>query len=377
MNGRGLVGKGVTVLVVVLVVAMLLGQLLGQPVFLGYVSTNSMEPTLEAGDGFVAVPAFLMGKPEPGDVVVFRARTLHDGGLTTHRVVAETENGYITRGDNNPFTDQDDDEPPVTDGQIVAYALQVNGEVVAIPGLGTVVSGVQSAIAAPFEGVGTDRVGSVLVFAGIALFVLAGLAGDRGYRDTSRGRDREGVIAAWIVVAFSVAVVVTFATAAMVVPATVHEFGLVTTENPTGESQVVRPGENATAEYELHNAGVIPVLVMQEPASDGVSVDPERVVVGGGERTPVNVTMQAPGDRGRYLRSVRETRYLLILPAGLLAALHSVHPLLGVVAVDVVVAAFVMAVAVAVFGTGQLRLRTGANSVPTRVRLRRRVQQWW
>jgi signal peptidase len=376
MNGRDLVGKAVTVLVVVLVVAMLLGQLLGQPVLLGYVSTNSMEPTLEPGDGFVAVPAFLMGDPEPGDVVVFRARTLQDGGLTTHRVVAETENGYITRGDNNPFTDQDDDEPPVTDGQIVAYALQVNGEVVAIPELGTVVSGFQSAVAAPFEGIGTDRVGSVLVFAGIALFVLAGLAGDRGHRDTSRGRDREGVIAAWIVVAFSVAVVVTFATAAMVMPAGVHELGLVASDNPTDETQVVRPGENATAEYELHNAGVVPVLAMHQSPRDDVSVDPERVVVGGGDRVPVNVTMQAPGDRGRYLRSVQETRYLLILPVGLLAALHSVHPLLGLVAVDLVVAALVMAVAIAVFGTGQLRLRTGATSVPTRVRLRRRVQQW-
>jgi signal peptidase len=336
-----------------------------------------MEPTLAAGDGFVAVPAFLMGEPEPGDVVVFRARTLHDGGLTTHRVVEETENGYVTKGDNNPFTDQAGGEPPVTDGQVVAYALQVNGEVVAIPGIGTAVSRVQSVIAAPFEGVGVDRAGSVLVFAGIVLFVLAGLAGDRGYRDTSRSRDREDVVAAWVVVGFSVAVVVTFATAAMVMPAGVHEFGLVTTETPTDDSQVVRPGETTTVDYELHNGGLLPVLVVHEPTSAGVDVDPERTVVAGGQRVPVSVTMTAPDERGQYLRSVRESRYLLVLPTEVLVALHSVHPLLGVLAVDVVVAMFVLAIAVAVFGTGNLRLRSGGGNVPVKVRLRRRLRQWW
>lgn len=359
---------------VVLVVAMLLGQVLGQPVLLGYVTTDSMQPTLEPGDGFVAVPAFLAGEPEPGDVVVFRARVLHDGGLTTHRIVEETENGYVTRGDDNPFTDQDADEPPVTDGQIVAHALQVNGEIVAIPGLGTVVTGVQSAIAAPFEGVSSDRAGTALVFAGIVLFVLAGLVGG-DHRETSRRRDRENVVAVWVVVLFAVAVVTTLATAAMVLPAGVHEFGLVSTEQPTGEDQVVRPGEASEVQYDVHNGGVVPVLVVHEAASPGVGVEPERTVVSGGEREQVTVTMQAPDETGRYLRAVEESRYLLVLPTEVLVALHSVHPLVALVAVDLVVAAFVVAFAVGVFGTGQLRIRQGASAIPLRVRLRRRLRK--
>jgi signal peptidase len=375
MNGRRSLANAVTVALVVLVVAMLLGQLLGQPVLLGYVTTDSMEPTLEPGDGFVAVPAFLMGEPEPGDVVVYQARSLHDGGLTTHRVVRETENGYVTKGDANPFTDQDGGEPPVTDGQIVAYALQVNGEVVVVPGLGTVVGGLQSAVAAPLEGVGSGRASSVLVFAGIVLFLLAGLSGGGATRETARGRDRENVVAAWVVVLFSVTVVVAFATAAMVMPAGVHEFGLVSTQAPTDQAQVIAPGEQTTITYDVHNAGFVPVLVVNDAASEGVDVDPERAVVAGGSERQVNATLHAPEDTGRYLRAVEESRYLLVLPAGLVAALHSVHPLLALAAVDAVVAAFVLAIAVGVFGTGQLRLRSG-TSIPLKVRVRRRVQRW-
>jgi len=83
---RGL-GFGLALVVVLLIV----GQLLGQPILLGYVATGSMEPTMDAGDGFVSVSSAVTGDVEEGDVVVYQARELHDGGLTTHRVVGETE----------------------------------------------------------------------------------------------------------------------------------------------------------------------------------------------------------------------------------------------------------------------------------------------
>jgi signal peptidase len=71
-----------------------------------------MEPTLNAGGGFVAVPAAVAGLIEAGDVIVYEAEETQGGGLTTHRVVGETDRGFI-RGGPNPLTDQDSDEPPV------------------------------------------------------------------------------------------------------------------------------------------------------------------------------------------------------------------------------------------------------------------------
>ncbi|SNR32076.1 signal peptidase I [Halorubrum vacuolatum] len=134
---RRVVADVFAVIALIVVIALVIGQLTGQPVLLGYVTSESMSPTLEAGDGFIAVPAFAAGEIRSGDVVVFDAVELQGGGLTTHRVVEVTDEGYVTRGDNNPFRDQEGDEPLVTDDRIVATALQVNGQVVRIPGFGT------------------------------------------------------------------------------------------------------------------------------------------------------------------------------------------------------------------------------------------------
>jgi len=109
--------------------ALIAGNLLGTPVVLSFVETGSMEPTIQTGDGFVVLPPAVTGDVSAGDVVVFDARELEGGGLTTHRIVNETDDGYITQGDANPFTDQDDSEPPVSDDQIVAVAWQPNGQV--------------------------------------------------------------------------------------------------------------------------------------------------------------------------------------------------------------------------------------------------------
>src|SRR6056297_2525566 len=127
-GNKSILRRAATIGLVALVGLLVVGHVLGVPLGLGYVETGSMEPTIDAGDGFVAVPAAVAGPVDEGDVVVYDAQEIEGGGLTTHRVVEETDHGYVTRGDANPFTDQDGGEPHVTDGQIVAKAWQVNGE---------------------------------------------------------------------------------------------------------------------------------------------------------------------------------------------------------------------------------------------------------
>ncbi|MFB6159612.1 MAG: S26 family signal peptidase [Haloferacaceae archaeon] len=69
------------------VFSLVVGGLLGQPILLSYVTSGSMQPTLDPGDGFVAIPTAIAGPVDEGDVVVFRAEQVNDGDLTTHRVV--------------------------------------------------------------------------------------------------------------------------------------------------------------------------------------------------------------------------------------------------------------------------------------------------
>ncbi|MFB1064757.1 signal peptidase I [Natrinema sp. H-ect4] len=380
---RGL-GFGLALVVILLIV----GQLLGQPILLGYVATGSMEPTMDAGDGFVSVPSAVTGDVEEGDVVVYQARELHGGGLTTHRVVGETEEGYVTKGDANPFTDQDGGEPHVTDGQIVAKAWQVNGEVVTIPHLGTAVMGIQGITTGAYETVApiigltttasNNGLGAMLVAIGVAMLgfgtVFERLGPTR--RETSRRRSRENVIAFWTALGLVLLVFVTFSTAAMVVPSGTTEYGLVSTTSPNDDPQVVAPGETAELTRMIDNAGYMPIVVVHEARSGSINADPASQTIGIRDSGETTVTLSAPDEEGEYTRHLGEYRYLSVLPPSVLVWLHGIHPFAAIAAVNGVIVGITVAIVLVIFGSGDLRVRSAGDHVPLSTRLERRLRKW-
>jgi signal peptidase len=378
---RTLVRSG-ELLAVVVVLALLAGQFLGQPVLLAFVETGSMAPTMEPGDGFVAIPAQLTGPPEEGDVVTFRAEEIQGGGLTTHRIVGETERGYVTRGDANPFTDQDGEEPPVKRAQIVAVAWAPGGEVVVVPALGTAVQGIQSALGvvqrtlASLVGsralLGTQGV-AYLLFAVTLLYYLVGelrSSGERRERDRSRER-RSGLDPRLVTLALTL-LLVGGMTAAMVGPAGQQEYGIVSAEFESERPTTIPMGESNTIPYPVGNGGIVPVYAYVEPASEGVSVDPERLYLERGEVRNASVTLSAPPQTGYYRRFVVEHRYLALLPVSVVDALHDVHPWAPIVAIDLAVGIPYFLLSAALLGRGRIRQRTrksrSSGSVTGRVR---------
>ncbi|MCU4926235.1 signal peptidase I [Halobacteria archaeon AArc-dxtr1] len=380
-----LVRVGTSVLVLV-VVALIVGQLLGQPILLGYVATGSMEPEMDAGDGFVAIPSAVSGSPSEGDVVVFQARELHGGELTTHRIVGETDEGYITKGDANPFTDQDGDEPPVTEGQIVATAWQVNGQVVTIPHLGTALMTFQNLAESVSSSVGGavgatstpdgESLGALVVGVGVALFGF-GLLLDRtgvAARGTSRTRSRQNVLAFVTVVGLLLLLVVTFATAAMVVPSGTHEYEVRATESPSENPQIVEPGTTVELTRTVENAGFVPVVVAHDVQSDGVAIQPPDQTVGIRSEGETTITILTPDETGEYAYTIGEHRYLMVLPPSLLVALHDLHPLVAIGAVNAVLVGVVVSVFLLLFGSGDFRLRRPGGNVPLSTRLARKFR---
>ena len=105
------------------------------PVEIAYVYSESMEPTIHTGDGYIVIPA---GAVEQGDIVTFWSD--HRGEYVTHRLVGETDDGFLTQGDNNPSTDQAVGHPPVERAEIVGRVLTIGGSPFIIPSLGTLVS---------------------------------------------------------------------------------------------------------------------------------------------------------------------------------------------------------------------------------------------
>ncbi|SEH13205.1 signal peptidase, endoplasmic reticulum-type [Natronorubrum sediminis] len=376
---------GVVALVIVL---LLVGQLLGQPILLGYVATGSMEPTMDAGDGFVSVPSAVTGSPEEGDVVVFEARELHDGELTTHRIVDETEEGYVTSGDANPFTDQDSDEPHVTDDQIVATAWAPGGDPVTIPHLGTAIMGIQGGVESAFGTVAStvglseptdfDSVGAVLVGLGVALLGF-GILLERlgpGHREATRTRSRPNVIALWTVLGVVLLVFVTGATAAMVIPSGTVEYGLASTTSPSDDPQELEPGETGELTQTVNNAGYLPIVAIHESDRESVGTDPDRQTVGPRSSGEATVSLTAPQETGEYTRAVEEHRYIALLPPSVIEWLHDGHPLLAIAAVNGVIVGVAVTLVLAVFGRNDIRIRSTGVHVSLTTRVRRKIREW-
>jgi signal peptidase len=381
VNPRKLASGVFTLLLAVLLGSLLLGSVLGQPILLGFVETGSMSPTLEPGDGFIAVPAALSDDVEKGDVIVFDAEQLNGGGLTTHRVVEVTGNGYVTKGDANPVTDQDGSEPLVQEGQVKAEALQVGGEVVVIPNLGTAVTGIQDGVSeiqrqlAIITGsrslLGTQGLAYLLFGTGVLAYLASALF-SRGNGQATRERTREdGTVDYRLVLVGLTVVLVVVATAGMTLGGGTQEFRMVSSSSDAPGPGVIPAGESETVEYRVPGNGVLPAVVFLEPNSERLEVEPREVYVPPGERASATVTLRAPESTGFYPQYLTEHRYPGILPQEFIRALYEVHPWAPIVVIDTLLGVGFLAFGAALLGTGPVRIRS--RDTPSLVS---RVKRW-
>jgi signal peptidase len=375
MSTLGRLGAAAQATLVLVVVCLVAGQAVGQPIGLGYVRTGSMAPTMQPGDGFVAVPAAVAGDVDEGDVIVFRAEELHGGGLTTHRVVRETDRGFVTKGDANPFTDQSDEEPPVKDAQVVAVALQVGGRVVVVPHLGDAVDAVRSATGvvqgtlASITGsrafLGTRGLAYTFFGLSVAYYLLSAWRDrGRGTRSDERDTGREDGLDPRLLVAGMTLLLVGGATAPVVAGSGPEEYGVVSAEFGSSKPTVIPAGTSETVRYPVGNGGYLPTVSYVEPASEGVAVEPGRVAVGPRSVVNVSVTLRAPPETGYYRRFVVEHRYLAILPTSVVDTLYRLHPWLPVIATDLLLGVPFYLFGVSLVGAGNVKARRRDASRP-------------
>ena len=366
MGWKGTAKVGIEAIALVLVIALVLGQLLGQPILLGFVTSDSMEPTMEAGDGFVAVPTAVAGPVEQGDVVVYRAETFEGGGLTTHRIVDRTDRGFITRGDGNPFTDQDNGEPPVRREQIVAVALQFDTDPVVIPYLGTFATGVQTVLGTAqahlsgFLGtsalVGTQGLAYLIFALTLLLYVLdVWFSGDRR---RVRDQKRETGMNTRLVVGTMALALVLAATVTMVAPAGTQSFDIVSAESPSERSDVVQRGTTESLQFVVGNGGEVPVYVFFGEGSDNIDISPQSFRVGGNTQRNGTLSLSAPQETGPYRYYLTEHRYLALLPESHVRTLYQMHPWLPIVVIDALIGVPFYLLGITLVGTERVRRRS-------------------
>lgn len=385
MQAADLIEYGVIIVVLLAAGALLFGQAMGQPVLLGYVETGSMQPTLDPGDGFVAIPAALTGPPEPGDVVVFEAQELQGGGLTTHRIVEETDEGYITRGDANPFTDQEGPEPPVSESQIVAEAFKMNGQVVVIENLGNGIVAIQEftsgifgqatgvlAIGVFFEDAGPAQ---SLIWIGLGLIVVTLISDSvtSNREDQRRSRRRSNYVGTGTFMFILALIVLAPATASMVIPSGTTSFDIVSSESPNNDPLVIGAGSTTTVEYQVFNDGFIPMIAVVEAGHPDVEITQSMFLVPPRSQSSTSLTIRAPESTGAYSRSIVEWRYLPILPRSVIMALHTIHPYVAVAVIDLVLLLLTLTGGIVAVGIGPIRMRSTSRKISIIQRVKRRL----
>lgn len=361
-------------------VVLVVGQLLGQPILFTFVETDSMEPTLQPGDGFVAIPTALHGQPSPGDVVVYRSQGIDRGGLVTHRITGKTDEGYITRGDANPFPDQDSGEPPVPESRIVATALTINGDVVVIPGLETAVTAVRSAVQTVQSQLsmmlgtrvllGTRGIGLLLLGIGIVSIAISAVLGSVRHSVRRNERDRSRpVVSAWTVVLVLALLVSGPALGAMVLTDGVQTYSFVSSGSGTDSPSVLQSGTQETITYNLTNSDPFTAIVVFEPRDEGITIEPSVVRLPPGETVSTTVTVTVPEEIGYYELSIVESRYFAVFPTSVTTSLHAISSVLALLCVTAVFFLGTALLSVVLVGTSPLRFRWESQKESLMVRL--------
>lgn len=354
----------------ILLITLVIGQVLGQPILLSYVTSDSMEPTIDVGDGFVVLPPEIAGSPSTGDVIVFDAEEIEGGGLTTHRIADETDRGYVTQGDNNPFTDQDGGEPPVQEAEVLGVAWHPTGDVLVIPHLGTAIKGIKSVLTtlqfwlAGLFGtralLGLQGLGYLLFALSVLLYFVLGYFEDDNQRDT-RERKRETGTSTRVIALGLALLVVGGATAAMVVPGGTQEFGVVSAEFESDNPTTIEQGTTDTLPYSVHNTGFVPTVVILEPETDGVETDPHQMSLGHGESVNASVEITTPPETGHFQYYVTEHRYLQILPPSVITSLYDIHPWLPLAVINGLIGVPFYLFSMLILG-GNRRIRTRTSN---------------
>ena len=283
--------------VLVLVIAVLFVAPAASPVQLSYVYSDSMEPTIAENDGFLLVPA---NDVRPGTIVTFRSE--RRGEYVTHRVVGESERGFITKGDANPSTDQAGGYDHVQRSEIAGRVLGVGGDPIVLPGLGVVVSALRD---------------HRLLLLGVgALAALLSLG-----RGRSTGRPTRPVVRVndLLYPLFVAALLGT--TVSLVAGGLTQDLTYTAVAGGSDAARTVAVGEPATRT--AHVDVPSPPMSHRIVSVDGATItDRTR----NGSVTELGLRIPPPTEPGAVRASIALGHYPAVLPRGIVAAAHDYHP---------------------------------------------------
>ncbi|OPL08507.1 MAG: hypothetical protein AVO33_11175 [delta proteobacterium ML8_F1] len=283
---------------------------------LTYVYSESMEPLIMTNDAFIVWPE---KNPEVGDIVVFRPSVL-EAQYITHRIIGEVEEGFITKGDNSPYTDQSSGEPPIKPSRIVGRVVTIGGSPLVIPQLGVLSEGLQDLFsdnARIFSG----------IFLGLAILNL--LVGTLRSPRRRRPRNRWRLMNVYRGIGITAVLIVVLS---VYYGSQVKQVDYLVSESPGTLGDQVKRGEAGQLSIQAENNGLIPVWFV----ADGLEpfrVDHAPRVIWPLSEVTVMIDVLPQENTGRYMGYVRVFNYPALLPRSWLLFFHRINPFFGILSV--------------------------------------------
>jgi signal peptidase len=271
-----------------------------------------MEPLIHVNDAFIVVPARTV---QMGDIIMFRPVVLQ-APFITHRIVGMGDRGYITKGDNSPYQDQESREPEVRLERIVGKVLTINGQPLIIPGLGSFSAGALALL-----GKNTRTLAAIFLLLGI----LAAFIGRHhaAHKPKPRRRIRLGQVYRFIVLS-GIGVVIL----SIFLGSHVTAVKYLVSEYPGSLGDQVELNQPGQLKLEAKNNGLFPVrTVITGVAPLSVAQAPEYIRPLSSQTVVLDVA--AHRETGVQQGYVQIYNYPALLPGAWIAALHGVSPMLA------------------------------------------------
>ena len=306
-----------TLIVILFLTGSVAGFLMKEPVFLSYAYSESMTPTINKGDLFFLNP--LARSYDVGDIIVFHRRD----GWTVHRIFAVTEEGFITKGDHNVATDQQNGEyPPVKEKDVAGKVVSILGHPLVIRGGGDFIES------------GKARVSNVYA---VGLLLIAGTlltfsGGEKRRKRRKRFvrvplRSVYGLLSVLILAGFLFVTVASWGTLA---------FSYSSTLAGGQREGWYLPGSTFEKNLSVHNNAVYPFYYFLSQGSENVEfLGKTEFALSGGERGDVELKVNVPKETRVYREEITVRSYPALLPFPVVSGLYALNPYLPPLAYSV------------------------------------------
>lgn len=311
-----MLGKLVLLIFSFFVLLSVFSFILNAPLLFAYIKSDSMSPTLDKND-LVFINIFDRDFSE-GDIIVFNS----NGNWICHRIVKETAEGFITKGDANIATDQFSGKHAVLNSEIIGKIVSINGDPVNFP-LGSGVETAESVFA-------QNKV--LLLF----MFALGGILLLTGGEKRGKGKKYLRLRTSTLFIASSLLIIAVFSLA-NVIAFEKREISYGTTSAGGLREEWVLPGEEFSRQIEFENKGSYPYYYILSSESPNLRLETQDFVLYPGEIKIVEAHVTAPGDTNLHTEKIMVARYIPLLPVGCINAL-SFSPYLPILVMDLEIA---------------------------------------